>query len=60
MGIHIQTLRDRLCNHVFGLSSREKAELVSMKMGFIPSEGLCDQGHQNNPSLDHLRNRRNF
>lgn len=39
MGIHIQTLRDHLCNHVFGLSSREKPELGSIKIGFNPSEG---------------------
>lgn len=47
MGILIQTLRDLLCNHVFGLSSREKAELVSTNIGLSPSEGLCDQRHQN-------------
>lgn len=31
MGIRIKTLRDHLWNHIFGLSSREKPELVSMK-----------------------------
>lgn len=42
MGIYIQKLRDHLCNHVSGLSSREQPELVSMEIGFNPSECLRD------------------